>query len=141
MDVPSLELASSTIFIILGLIATLTAILLLVQRDRSVGSFILLIGLGSLAGASIVYIGHWLPSLGAVIAIGALVAWMGRDELVRGRRWFVALVLVSIIASFFSFVRASPPLGALFLSMALIAGESLAASYWSALTHYPLDEN
>ena len=31
--------------------------------------------------------------------VGYLLAWLARDELVAGRKWFIALAVVSIIAA------------------------------------------
>jgi len=31
------------------------------------------------------------------IPVGFLIAWLGRDELIQGRKWFKAIVWVSII--------------------------------------------
>ena len=31
------------------------------------------------------------------IPVGFLIAWMANDELVAGRKWFVALIIVSLV--------------------------------------------
>ena len=41
-----------------------------------------------------------LPALIVLLGIpvGLLLAWLARDELVQGRKWFIALIIVSSIA-------------------------------------------
>ncbi len=38
------------------------------------------------------------------VPVGFLIAWLGRDELIQGRKYFRILIIVSILGSIFSFI-------------------------------------
>lgn len=44
-----------------------------------------------------------LEIIGLVLAIpvGYLIAWLAKDELIAGRKWFVALIVLSIVVGIF----------------------------------------
>jgi drug/metabolite transporter (DMT)-like permease len=57
-----------------------------------------------------------------------LIAWMARDELVDGRKWFAALAVVSFILGALFFILGKNEIG---LSLAFILVVSL-ISYWKS---------
>lgn len=87
--------------LIFSVIALATLMVLIINKERS---FLYIAGLVVLCAASfwIAYVFAQPLILGVmVILVSLYVAWLARDELRMGRRWFFALVTLSVIATLF----------------------------------------
>jgi len=110
--------------------------LVLVNRDDSIFAPLILIGIGALGFAAAWF--FTTPTLFILFAIptGIAVAWIGRDELVVGRRWFAILGLTSAVTSLISFFANNKTVLFTSIFVLIAAGISLSRSYdvrWTGL--------
>lgn len=62
------------------------------------------------------------------IPTGFLISWMARDELIQGRKWFIALIGVSAIAGIALFSLKLNAEGFTCIFVAIVSG----VSYWKS---------
>ena len=62
------------------------------------------------------------------IPVGFLIAWLARDELIMGRKWFVALIVLSILDLLFSILMELNYLAMTVLFVMVVTG----ISYWKS---------
>lgn len=61
--------------------------------------------------------------------VGLLIAWMGRDELKDGRKWFQRIIIISAIIGIISVLFKRYTEGLTFLFIIIFTGISLWKSY------------
>lgn len=124
---------------IFGFILLTTLMLLIWQKDKSVFGFLGIIFSTTLFGFLVIKTNFLVSILFFAIA-GFCIAWMGRDELVKGRKWFVALFIVSVVIGVFYLFIGERALGESLFMMSIVSLASLATSYYKRVTGHPLPE-
>lgn len=123
---------------IIGIVGILAASVILLQRDRSVKEILTLFGLcGILIGMS-VWLSSYLLFIASTVVLGLVVAWMGRDELVKGRLWIVIATLAGLTSAFIAlFVGAREVLWGS-VSVIGVSASAWVMSYRRSWTSHPL---
>lgn len=87
-------------FYLLGSVFVVAAIVLIITKEYSA----LFIG-ALVAAIAVLFFATWSIDsaflfMAGVVPLGVYLSWLGRDELVSGRPWFMALMGASIVVAF-----------------------------------------